>query len=204
MQLVGMLDSPYVRRVAIAARFLAIEYEHNPLSIFRSYDRFRKLNPLVKVPTLICDDGEMLVDSTLNLEYLRLLSGRPDALMPEDPMERRRALQLTGVALVAKDKMVQIIYEVQQRPEELIHAPWIERVTQQLTSAFDQLEVAVGDGESWLFGDTLTIADITIAVAWRFSQHASKRQISETDYPGLARFSARAEALPEFEACPLS
>lgn len=204
MQLVGMLDSPYVRRVAITARFLGLEYEHNPLSIFKSYDEFRKLNPLVKVPTLICDDGEMLVDSTLIIDHLLSLSGKPAALMPVDAVERRRALQLIGAALVANDKMVQIIYETRQRPAELIHEPWIDRVTQQLTSAFEQLEAAVGDGESWLFGGEVTIADITVAVAWRFSQHASKQRVSEADYPGLVRFSARAEALPEFKACPLS
>ena len=203
MQLVGMLDSPYVRRVAITAQFLGIPYDHNPLSIFNSYEDFRKLNPLVKVPTLICDDGEMLVDSTLIIDYLQTLYGDDNALMPREPADKRRALQLIGVALVAKDKMVQIIYEMQQRPAELVHQPWIDRVTQQMRSAFDQLEAAVGDGESWLFGDAMTIADITIAVAWRFSQLRSGERILEADYPGLVRYSAGAEALPQFLACPV-
>ncbi|MBT8077201.1 MAG: glutathione S-transferase family protein [Gammaproteobacteria bacterium] len=203
MQLVGMLDSPYVRRVAITAQFLGIPYEHNPLSIFKSYDEFRKLNPLVKVPTLICDDGEMLVDSSLIIVHLQSLSGDDNALMPQDGAAKRRALQLTGVALVAKDKMVQIIYETRQRPAELVHQPWIDRVAQQLRSAFEILEAAVGDGESWLFGDSPTVADISIAVAWRFSQLTSAERVQEVDYPGLVRFSARAEALPQFRACPL-
>jgi len=43
---------------------------HNPLSIFKGYDEFRKVNPLVKVPTLVCDDGQMLVHSTLIIDYL--------------------------------------------------------------------------------------------------------------------------------------
>jgi glutathione S-transferase len=54
VELIGMLDSPFVRRVAVTARFLEIPYEHNPLSIFKGYDEFRGVNPLVKVPTLVC------------------------------------------------------------------------------------------------------------------------------------------------------
>ena len=73
MQLIGMLDSPFVRRVAVSMRMLGIEYEHNPLSIFRTYDEFRSVNPLVKVPTLVCDDGEMLIDSSLIISHLEEL-----------------------------------------------------------------------------------------------------------------------------------
>jgi glutathione S-transferase len=204
MQLVGMLDSPFVRRVAISAQCLGIAYEYNPLSIFKGYDEFRKLNPLVKVPTLICDDGEMLVDSTLIIAHLQSIAENGRSLMPQDARGNRGALQLIGVALVAMEKLVQIIYETRQRPEELIHQPWIDRVTQQLVSAFEQLESAVGSGESWLFGSDITLADISVAVVWRFSQLMAKERIDAGDYPGLVRFSNRAEALPEFLACPLS
>ena len=204
MQLVGMLDSPFVRRVAISAQCLGIAYEHNPLSIFRSYDEFRKLNPLVKVPTLICDDGEMLVDSTLIIGHLQSIAENGRSLMPQDARGNRGALQLIGVALVAMEKLVQIIYETRHRPEELIHQPWIDRVMQQLVSAFEQLESAVGSGDSWLFGSDITLADISVAVVWRFSQIMAKDRIDAVDYPGLVCFSNRAEALPEFLACPLS
>ncbi len=47
-------------------------------------------------------------------------------------------------------------------------------------------------------------ADITIAVMWRFIQHSEEVEIDSADYPALAAFSERAEALPEFLACPLS
>lgn len=39
MQLIGMLDSPFVRRVAIALRLLDLPYEHRPLSVFRNFRR---------------------------------------------------------------------------------------------------------------------------------------------------------------------
>lgn len=203
MELIGMLDSPFVRRVAVTARFLGIPYEHNPLSIFKGYDEFRSINPLVKVPTLVTDDGVLLVDSTLIIDYLETHCANGRSLMPEHGPNRIRALQIIGVALVAKEKIAALIYERTQRPRELQHRPWIKRLDEQLRSAVEQLEALVGDGSEWFFGKDITQADITTAIAWRFAQHAVPRRISADDYPGLVAFSARAEALPEFIACPL-
>ena len=202
MQLVGMLDSPFVRRVAISMRMLDLGYEHNPLSIFRTYDEFRRLNPLVKVPTLICDDGEMLVDSTLIIDYVQSLAGR--SLMPTDPAQRLAALQLTGVSLVAMEKVAQRIYELKVRPEEFQYGPWLERVNEQLVSAIDAMEAAATDlDSSWLLGEQITQADISTAVAWRFVNNAAPVIAEQADRPALTAFSARAELLPEFLACPL-
>lgn len=203
MQLIGFMDSPYVRRVAVTAQFLGIPYEHRELSIFREYDEFRKINPLVKVPTLICDDGQVLVDSTLIIDYLESLAGGK-RMMPADEGNYIRALNVIGTALVAMEKVVQLIYELKQRPEEVRHQPWIDRVEQQLGEAVTILEQAVGDGSGWLFDDEVTQPDISTAITWSFIQLHFPETIVEADFPGLVRFSARAEALSEFEACPLS
>lgn len=204
MELIGMLDSPFVRRVAVTAQYLGIPYQHNPLSIFKGYDEFRRVNPLVKVPTLICDDGTMLVDSTLIIDYLESICTNGKSLMPGNISDTSKALQIIGVALVAMEKIAQLIYERTQRPKELQHAPWIERLTEQLQSAVEQMEAFVGDGSEWLFGSEISQADITVAIAWRFSQHAAPRRVPAGDFPALVAFSARAEALPEFIACPLN
>jgi len=203
MQLIGFMDSPYVRRVGVTAQFLGIPYEHRELSIFREYDEFRKINPLVKVPTLICDDGQVLVDSTLIIDYLESLAGGK-RMMPADEGNYIRALNIIGTALVAMEKVVQLIYELKQRPEEARHQPWIDRVQQQLGEAVTLLEQAVGDGSGWLFDDEVTQPDISTAITWSFIQLHFPETIVEANFPGLVRFSARAEALPEFEACPLS
>jgi glutathione S-transferase len=203
VQLIGMLDSPFVRRVAVTARFLGVPYEHNPLSIFKRYDEFRQVNPLVKVPTLVCDDGTMLVDSTLIIDYLESTCATGHSLMPADVADRTKALQIIGVALIAMEKVAQLIYERTQRPKELQHEPWIRRLTEQLQSAVEKMEEFVGDGATWLFGSDISQADITVAIAWRFTQHAVPKRIVPDDFPGLVAFSARAESLPEFIACPL-
>jgi len=203
MQLIGYMDSPYVRRVGVTARFLGIPYEHRELSIFRDYDEFRKINPLVKVPTLICDDEQVLVDSTLIIDYLESLAGGK-RLMPADEGNYIRALNVIGTALIAMEKVVQMIYELKHRPEEVRHQPWIDRIQQQLGEAVAIMEQAVGDGSDWLFDDEVTQADISTAITWHFIQLHFPETIVAADFPGLVRFSARAEALPEFEACPTS
>lgn len=201
MELIGYMDSPFVRRVAVTAQCLGLPYEHRELSIFRDFDEFRAINPLVKVPTFICDDGQILVDSTLIIDYLETVAGK--SLMPESESDRIHALNIIGTSMVAMEKVAQLIYETKQRPEDVQHAPWIDRLNQQLAGALDLMEASVGDGSAWFFGDEISQADITAAIGWRFVQHTLSR-ISAADYPGLVAFSARAEALPQFKACPLS
>jgi glutathione S-transferase len=208
MQLIGYLDSPYVRRVAITMRFLGVDYVHRELSIWRDFEEFHALSPLVKVPTLVCDDGRVLVDSTLIIDYLETHVAGGRSLMPDSEAAYDEALQHIGVALIGMEKAVQLIYETRQRPPELQHGPWIERLETQLEGAVRLMEAAVTScalaGNEWLTGAKLTQADITTAVAWRFMQHSSSVEVDPAAYPALVEYSARAETLPEFLACPLS
>ena len=50
MKLVGMRDSPYVRRVAISMKLMGLPFEHERVSVFRHMDRFREINPVSKAP----------------------------------------------------------------------------------------------------------------------------------------------------------
>ena len=203
MQLIGMLDSPYVRRVAISLKLMGIAYEHRPLSVFRNYDQFRAINPMVKVPTLVCDDGVVLMDSTLILEYLEEMVPMERRLMPVAGMARRIALQNIGIALVACEKSVQRFYELTLRPADKRHAPWLDRVTQQMSEAFSAMEKIVGSANPWLHGGQMLQDDICVAVAWRFAQFVMADAVSVTQFPQLAAYSARAEALPKFLSTPL-
>ena len=201
MKLVGMLDSPYVRRLAITMRLLGIDYEHVSQSVVAGYDTFKTINPLARAPTLVLDDGEMLIESTLIISHVEALAGR--SLMPDDTDERRRALQIIGVALTGMDKVVAQIYELDMRPAEYQYEPWLQRVRDQAAAAFDWLEAAAGaiDGDSWMFGDRISQADISTAVAWRFLQAKAPAEVRAQERPALVAFSNRAEALPEFAAC---
>ncbi|MGE5096736.1 MAG: glutathione S-transferase family protein [Betaproteobacteria bacterium] len=202
MILIGMLDSPYVRRVAVSLKLMGLHFEHRSVSVFRTYDEFRKINPVVKAPSFVCNDGTVLMDSTLILDYLEHCVVPGKALMPHGGHERREALRLVGLAMAACEKCVQIVYEHNQRPPEKLHEPWLRRVTEQAHAAFAQLEKACADAKPWLQGEHLNAADVAVACAWRFTQIYTKDEFPTSRYPALVAFSARAEALPEFASTP--
>ena len=140
MELVGMLDSPYVRRVAVSLGLMGLPFQLRPLSVFSTFDQFRAINPVVKAPTLITDGGAVLMDSSLILDYAEQLPGKRRSLMPADLDERVRVLRVTGFALAACEKAVQLVYERKLRPADKQHAPWLQRVQTQLQAACDALE----------------------------------------------------------------
>lgn len=203
MQLIGMLDSPYVRRVAISLKLLNIPFSHQPLSVFRNVEEFSQINPLVKAPTLVCDDGEMLMDSTLILEYIEKFVGSEKSLMPQSRSSYQDSLRLIGIALVACEKTVQIFYERTLRPTEKQHQPWLDRVKQQLMAAYDLLEPAAAKRNPWLIAEQPMQPDITVCVAWKFTEFIIPDVIDRTSYPALSELSEYAEALPEFLSTPL-
>ncbi len=200
MELIGMLDSPYVRRVAVSLQFLGIPFEHRSISVFRQFAEFRAINPVVKAPTLICDDGTVLMDSTLILDYAETLAPSGRSLMPRTVLERQTALRIIALALAAAEKAVQIIYERTLRPAEKQHEPWVERVTGQLMEAYGALESEVARKPLSL--QPIDQAGITTAVIWHYTHMTLSELVQATAFPLLQRFSVQAEQLPEFRAAP--
>ena len=194
MRLIGMLDSPYVRRVAISLKLLDLPFTHEPVSVFRHFEHFSSINPVVKAPSFVTDDGTVLMDSTLILEHIERLA--PGRLMPADNTAHTRALRLIGLAMAACEKSVSIIYERNQRPAEKLHQPWIDRVVGQLLPAYRALETEMPD--DWFAGGAVQQPDITAAVAWRFTQHVISDMVPAGDFPRLVALSQRAEATPAF------
>jgi glutathione S-transferase len=203
MRLIGMLDSPFVRRVAISMQTMGLPYEHENLSVFRTYDAFAAINPVVKAPTLVTDSGVVLMESSLILDYLERLVPAGRRLSPSEVEAFARSQRIVGLALAACEKAVQIVYERNLRPAEKQHSPWTDRVSGQLLSACRLLEAEMPKG-GWLFGALPLQADITVAIAWRFSREMIPDVVSADDYPLLAQLSARAEALPAFLAAPFN
>ena len=199
MILIGMLDSPYVRRVAIYMKVLGIEFEHRPLSVFSDFDAFTKINPAVKAPTLITDNNQLLIDSTLIINYLGKYSRRSPALTSASGAEELRDMHLTGFALAACEKAVQLVYEQRLRPEEKQHQPWVNRVTQQLHGAWQTLENGLRESHP----DMLSVAGISIAVAWSFTELMLPDTATHARYPKVSRFTLLTEQQPEFLATPL-
>ena len=205
MQLIGMLDSPYVRRVAISLQLLGLPFVHRPLSVFRNFDEFHVINPAVKAPTLVCDDGEILMDSTLIIDYAESLAAQanpPRSLRPSKFVELSRMLQIVGLSLAACEKSVQLYYERNLRPPEKQHDPWVRRVTGQLLAACEALEALLRKQPLSTHSTTINQAGVSVAVAWQFIQQMLPDVVPASDHPALCVFSTKVEALPAFKSAP--
>ncbi|KAA0980499.1 glutathione S-transferase [Pseudomonas sp. ANT_H12B] len=202
MKLIGMLDSPYVRRVAISAKCLGINLEHQSVSVFRHFEQFQQINPVVKAPTLVLDDGEVLIDSTLIIEYLEALAGPGKSLMPVDIDQRLRSLRLIGLGLAACEKAVQIYYERNLRPAHIQFEPWVERVEGQLAAAYSALEREL-EKQPLKTDGSIAQDGITLAVAWSFTHLVVPDQVQAAQFPLIRAFTAYAEGLEEFVNTPI-
>jgi glutathione S-transferase len=198
MKLIGMLDSPYVRRTAICMKLLGIAFEHEALSVFRHFDVFSQVNPVVKAPTLVFPDGQVLMDSGLILTYAEAIAAPEKRLLPAGGEALLRVLMLNGLALAACEKTMQIVYEQQLRPVEKQHQPWYERVKGQLDAAYGALEKEVLMRAPSLIEGEINQASVTVAVAWGFSRLMLPEIVLQEDYPGLQAFSENAEKLGVF------
>lgn len=201
MRLIGMLDSPYVRRVAVSLEFLKIPFEHESVSVFSTYTQFKGINPVVKAPTLICDDGEVLMESSLILHFLAVVHGKTGILWSHEPRRLQHETRAVGLALAACEKTVQYIYERNLRPPEFQFDQWLDRVQQQLHAACAGLEAHFQEHPELLEADH-SQAVIASAVAWKFVQVSLGDLVPARDHPRLAALSERMEATPEFRKYP--
>ncbi len=199
MLLVGMLDSPFVRRAAVTGTLLGLAFEHRSVSVLRHMDEFRTINPLIKAPTLVADDGTVIVESLLIIQHFEDLAGR--SLRPLEASARRRDLALTGVAIVAADKAVAMGYE-HRRPEDRRDAAWQERILAQLHTALHQLDAAASRGELTA-GPELLPSDVAAAIAWGYCRLALSDLVPTARWPALAQQAAACETLDVFRQWPI-
>jgi glutathione S-transferase len=203
MFLIGQYDSPFVRRVAIAMRLYGIAFEHKAWSTFGDADKIAPYNPLRRVPTLVLDDGEALIESTVIIDYLDELARDQDkaageAMLPPRGAERRRQLRLCALATGLGDKSVSLLYERVLRKQRL--ELWVERCEAQIAGVLEVLEKErAGVTARWLNGERIGHSDIAAACVLRFTREAHPHLFDATRTPALAAHAARCEALPAFK-----
>src|ERR1700722_11477707 len=197
MILIGQYDSPFVRRVAIAMAQYGLAYEHRPWSTFGDADLLAPINPLRRVPTLVLDDGEALIDSAVILDWLDERAGPDRALIARHGIERRRALKVCALATGLADKAVSLLYE------RILHSEtsqvWIDRCRAQIADVLTALETdRASRSTRWWFGETIGHADIAAACAIRFTREAHPGMFDAARWPVLERHAAACEALEVF------
>ena len=197
MILIGQYDSPFVRRVAIALRLYGLPFEHRPWSVFGDAEKIRIHNPLTRVPTLVLDNGEVLLESHAMLDYLDTLAPIGQRLFPAHGVERYRALRIAALACGAAEKAVALFYEL--RLHQQVSQIWAERCRSQVEAALSLLENERSGkpGDFW-FGRQIGHADIAVAVALRFIGEAHPGLFDPAGFPAMASHAARLEAMPVF------
>lgn len=204
MKLIGQLDSPFVRRVAVSMTWLGLPFERLPFSVVGDFEKVRESNPLGRVPTLILDDGTVLVDSNAIVDWLDEQAASDRTLFPKSGNARRECWRLIALTLGVDEKLVSIVYEYRMRPADKRVTTWIDRCRVQIGGALAALDSAAGDASPWLLGDRLTQADITVASMLSFLglvEPVSRiAPPSAERLPNLARLGEACEALPAFIA----
>jgi glutathione S-transferase len=206
MRLIGVLRSPYVRRTAVSFNAMGVPFELDAVPVFDKPELVSKYNPLTRVPTLVLDDGEVLIDSAVILDHLDELAGAAKRLVPERGAERRHVLRLTTVALGAVDKAVWSAYEHRFRPAEKVHKPWVQHNDAQVVAGFTHLDAIAAKlgANDWIAGtQRMSQADITTAVGFTFAQIVRPNLGLAEKAPNVARFAARCEALAPFKAAAI-
>ena len=200
MLLIGQFDSPFVRRVAIALHYYGLGYDHRPWSVWAQAEQVAKYNPLRRVPVLVLDDGEVLIESAAILDAVDDLAGDGRRLLPASGKVRRAALRICALATGFADKAVSLLYERVLRPDDGRSAVWIERCESQMRATLDLLEKErEGSAAAFWFGE-LSHADIAVACALRFAKEAHPRLWAESCGPALRAQSERCESLPPFQS----
>jgi glutathione S-transferase len=197
MLLIGQYDSPFVRRVGIALHLYGIGYEHRPWSVFGDAGAIAAYNPLRRVPTLVLDDGEVLVETSAILDALDQHVGAGRALIAPSGAERRAALKVCALASGLADKAVALVYE------RVLHARstplWTERCRAQIRDVLGVLDAERARRPTpWWFGEALGHADVAVACALRFVREAHPGVFDAGARPALAAHAERCEALEPF------
>ncbi|MFT4151227.1 MAG: glutathione S-transferase family protein [Paracoccaceae bacterium] len=194
MILIGQYDSPFVRRVAIPLRIYGLPFEHRPWSVFSDADRIRPFNPLTRVPVLVLETGEALIETSAILDHLDGLVQARTALIARDGTQRRAGLRVMALASGISDKAVGLFYVrvLHDAPSAIL----VDRFRAQIADTLEVLE-AEAPGEGHWFGG-LTHADIAVTAMLTHTVAAHPDLIRPEDYPKLATLRDRCEATELF------
>ena len=198
VQLVGMFDSPYVRRVALSLAQLEVPFEHLAWSVGKDQLLIRELNPVGRVPVVVLPGGEVLIESSIILDHFDEQAGPERRLLPFAGTPRRAVQDWLALTIGTLDKGIQIVYDKVFKPAEKLHEPWLQRCREQTHGALAELDRrCAGRAQAeWLVGTSISQADITLAAFITYLRDAAGFELSA--YPALRARLDRLEALPLF------
>ena len=200
MILVGQLDSPFVRRVAVSLNLLGLPFERDPLSTWQNLDDMLTVNPLGLVPALKLDDGEVLVESQAILDHVDETIGAERVLMPPGGAARRSCIRRTTVALGLADKAIALRGELYRRREGSQDQAVIDRLQTQINSALGWLELSFRDRP--MNAEQIKQDDITASIVVTFLKNKPPKHFDARTHAALERLNKACETMDAFEKSP--
>jgi glutathione S-transferase len=192
MKLVGVYLSPYVRRVAAAMISRGLPYEHEPVNAYREFEVASRYNPVAKVPSLVLDDGEILIESSAILDYLNeLVPSAP--LIPAGSRARRATLKLAAIGHGICEQSVRLSGARRVPVPESDTQRWRAQVLGGLSA----LDAVAGEGGA-LRAAPLDVAGITAIVALDLLARINPDLEILPAIPRLAEFAAQHRETPPF------
>jgi len=202
MRLVGRFLSPFARRVAIALELYGLPYEHANLSVVDDRAEITAVSKLSRIPCLVLDDGEILIDSHQILAELDRQVGPGRALLPKDPSQLRDYGQMIALLTGSLEKGVATVYELARRPKDKVWPEWGDQLRSQLVGGVLEAETRAPEALTqgrFLFGDDPTHADVAGVLAYGLAKGLAPSDIDSKRVPKLAALAAGFGARPEFE-----
>jgi len=170
MLLIGVNRSPFTRRVAITLNIYGVPFEQRALSGFDDRVEVRASNPLGRIPALVLDSGETLVDSSAIVDHLDEVYGHDRPLIPRGGADRRAVLKVAAMMMGACEKCLHAAYERNRRPPEKRYQPWIDDCIAQATNALVAVDAMIDPEKPHVLLERLTQADVTAVVAERLAR----------------------------------
>jgi glutathione S-transferase len=191
-----LYDSPVsgnCYKVRLLFAHLGIEYERRGLDVADRSDRpdvLGGLNPSLRIPTLVLDDGRPLGESGAILWYF----GEGTRFVPEDPYERARVLQWMFFEQYDHEPAIAVVrFWVAYSGRREAFA---DRLEERMTAGYkvlDAMEQHLGEGRDYFVGADITVADI---VLYAYTHVAPEGGFDLARYPSIRSWLDRVAAEP--------
>ena len=190
-----LYDSPVsgnCYKVRLLLAHLGLPYERRTMDVVDRSNRpevLGGLNPSLRVPTLVLDDGRSLGESGAILWYF----GEGTRFVPEDRYDRAKVLQWMFFEQYSHEPYIAVarnwlMHDLTPSPEALAERQWGGYV------ALDALERGLADGRDFLAG-AFSIADIAL---YAYTHVAHQGGFDLSGYPRIRAWIDRVAAQPGY------
>jgi glutathione S-transferase len=189
MKLLGSPNSPYARKVRIAFEEKHINYEYVIARPSDPSSGVSKVNPLGKVPVLVCDDEKAIYDSPVIVEYLDGLVSVPK-LIPEAFADRIEVKRWEALGDGITDATVLISHDERLPELKRQTAEWYAKQQSKIDAGLATMERDLGSRQ-FCYGTTFTLADIACGMALGYLDRALPKFEWRKSFPALRALAER-------------